>query len=251
MSAAAAITIEGLRCDAGARVTLDVARLVVAAGERLAIIGPNGAGKSTLLRCLTGFVPVAAGQVVVNGVSLHSAPGREELRRLRQQAAPVLQGAHLVQRLSVIDNVLIGALGRLRCGAAWRSWTRAFPDHETAAARDALRAVGFAGRDDERAERLSGGERQKVAIARALLQRAPLMLADEPTANLDPAAAREIATLLGRSARGATLLTVVHDTALLPLLADRVVGLRAGRIAFDVATGAADAARLSALYRVP
>ncbi len=157
-----------------------------------------------------------------------------------------MQGLHLVQRLSALENVLIGALARV---PGWRSWLRLYPRTEVAAAEVALLRVGLSGHARRRADQLSGGERQKLAIARMLLQRPRLILADEPTASLDPAAADEICRLLGAAAGGATLVSVVHNPALLPLLAERVIGLKDGRIAFDLPIGQVDDARLAALYQ--
>ena len=149
-------------------------------------------------------------------------------------------------RLSALDNVLIGCLGRV---TGWRSWARVFPDEELAQARNALRQVGLLARAETRADRLSGGERQKVAIARMLLQRPRLILADEPTAALDPAAAAEVCHLLAKAANGATLITVVHNPALLPLLSERVIGLKNGRIAFDLPVSEVSGEVLFRLYR--
>jgi phosphonate transport system ATP-binding protein len=232
---ALAVDVQGLRCvDAKGRVLLNVPALRIRAGEAVALIGPNGAGKSTLLRCLTGFATASSGQVQTLGVELTQQMSRTALRALRAEVGPVLQGLHLVQRLSVLDNVLIGALGRQR---GWRnvgrSWLR-WPDAtQRGQAVQALQTVGMAGREGERADRLSGGERQKVAIARMLMQAPRLILADEPTASLDPSAAQDICALLRQAAGSATLITVVHDPALLPLLAHRVIGLRQGRVVFD------------------
>ncbi len=118
----------------------------------------------------------------------------------------------------------------------------------------ALRAVGLGERCATHADRLSGGERQKVAIARMLLQRPRLILADEPTAALDPAAAGEVCALLANAAgadRGVTLLSVVHSPALLPLLCERVIGLAHGRIVFDRPVAAVGDNGLASLYRPP
>ena len=182
------IELRGVRCTAGGRTLLAIDSLAITAGERVAIVGHNGAGKSTLLKLLSGFVTRGDGVVSVLGQRL-PPPSATDLRTLRRDVGQVMQGLHLVARLSALDNVLVGCLGRVD---GWRSWTRFFPADEVAAARQALHAVGIGDRCATRADRLSGGERQKVAIARLLLQRPRLILADEPTAALDPAAAGEV-----------------------------------------------------------
>ena len=246
-----AVHIEGLRCELAGRVVLELPRLVVRAGERVAIVGPNGAGKSTLLRCLTGFLAPTQGQLLVLGRHLGGAMSSAELRGLRREVGLVMQGLHLVHRLTAIENALIGSLGRTRGRATGRSWARWYAPAEVEAAAQALRAVGLEHLAHTRADRLSGGERQKVAIARVLVQRPSLILADEPTASLDPAAAREVCALLALAAQSKTLLTVVHDSRILPLLADRVIGLVQGRLAFDLPVASVDEATLGALYRSP
>ncbi len=246
MNSTDAITIESLRCEgADGRVTLDIARLSLRPGERVAIVGPNGAGKSTLLRCLSGFATPVAGRVQVLGHELGAGLASDGLRQLRSEVAQVLQGLHLVQRLSALDNVLIGALGRL---SGWRSWARLHHGADVAEALRALDAVGLRTQSLQRADSLSGGERQRVAIARMLMQRPRLVLADEPTASLDPASAREVCRLLRDSAAQATLITVVHHIDLLPLLADRVIGLRDGKLVFDQPLATLDATAFDALY---
>ena len=249
-----AVTLSGLICRAGGRTVLELDALQVRSGERIAIIGANGAGKSTLLRALSGFARPAHGVLTVLG---HAVPGlhahthspRADLRALRCEVGQVLQGLHLVQRLTALENVLIGGLGRQRGWAAWRGWARCPAPADVAEAEAALRAVGLLSKAGERADRLSGGERQRVAIARMLMQRPRLILADEPTASLDPLAAAEVCRLLAQAAVGATLITVVHNPSLLPLLADRVLGIKAGRLAFDVPVAALDDHQLAALYR--
>lgn len=238
--------MDSLVCAAGGRTLLDIAELRVQPGERVGVVGPNGAGKSTLLRALSGFMPPMHGQLEVLGHLLQTALTAAELRQLRQEVGQVLQGLHLVARLSALDNVLIGCLGRI---SGWRHWSRRFTATENAQARAALQAVGLQTRAATRADQLSGGERQKVAMARLLMQQPRLILADEPTAALDPAAAIEVCQLLAQAARGATLITVVHNPALLAGLADRVIGLRAGRIAFDLPVAEVSEALLAELYR--
>jgi phosphonate transport system ATP-binding protein len=224
--------------------------LHIGAGERVAVIGHNGAGKSTLLRCLAGFMRPSGGQLTVLGRALHGPLPRDELRALRRDVGQVLQGLHLVGRLDALDNALLGTLGRLRGGAALRSWLRWFDATDVRAAQAALARVGLAGRGGERVDRLSGGERQRVAMARLLMQRPRLILADEPTASLDPAGALDLCHGLVQTADelGAALVTVVHQADLLPLLAQRVLGLRDGQLLFDLPTAQVDAATLAALY---
>ena len=244
-----AILIDGLVVRAEARTLLSVPRLQVQAGERVALVGHNGAGKSTLLRALAGFVTPSEGTLAVLGRRLPAdgeAPlPRARLRALRAEVGPVMQGLHLVPRLTARENVLIGALAQV---PGWRSWARLYPPDLIAEADAALAALGLAARASVRADRLSGGERQKVAIARLQLQRPRLILADEPTAALDPSATTDACAALLRAAAGATLVSVVHQPALLPLLADRVIGLHHGRVIWDLPVGAVDDGALARVY---
>ena len=244
-SRATAVQLDGVVCTFDGHAALDIDFLRIAHGERVAVVGPNGAGKSSLMRVLTGFVRPASGMVTVLGRNVSAPTDRGDLEALRAEVGQVFQGLHPVQRLSALDNVLIGALGRLR---GWRTWSRWHRPEDVAEAEAALRAVGLLAKADLRADRLPGGERQKMAIARMLMQRPRLMLADEPTAALDPRAADEVCVLLAQAAIGATLISVVHNPALVPLLADRVIGLRQGRVAFDLPAGEFSDSRLLALY---
>ena len=253
----AAVVLEAVRVRAGARVLLDVPQLAIAAGERVAIVGPNGAGKSTLLRLLGAQLAAEAGRVQVLGRELGpgaAAPlGAAARRALRRDTGLLMQGLHLVPRLSARENVLIGALARLQGAQAWRSWLRWYPPALVAEADAALATLGLAGRAAQRADRLSGGERQKVALARVQLQRPRLLLADEPTSALDPAATQAVCQALAAIAAepGRTLVSVVHDPALLPLLATRVLGMAEGRVCWDLPVAELSPARLQALYTRP
>jgi phosphonate transport system ATP-binding protein len=246
-NAATLVQLQGLAVQAGPRTLLQLPALHIAAGERVAIVGPNGAGKSTLLRVLAGLPgPVqVAGQVQVLGREIGSsaAPAltRAQWRTLRSEIGLVMQGLHLVPRLSARENVLIGALARLHGRAALLSWARVFPR--------ALQAEA----DATRADRLSGGERQKVSLARLRLQRPRLVLADEPTSALDPSATQQACAALRDAAAGPgqALVTVVHDLGLLPALATRVLGLAQGRLQWDVPLSEVTDAALQALYTPP
>ena len=227
------IEARGLSVAAGTRLLLDNVSFEIGAGERVAIVGHNGAGKSTLLRTLTGFVMASEGALRILDTEVGRIRDDQGLRALRCRVANIHQGLHLVARLSALDNVLIGGAGRC---AAPRSWLRRWPANERHDAHEALRRVGMAWAERRRADTLSGGERQKIAVARALHQHAPILLADEPTASLDADAADELASLLAGLAveHRSTLLCVVHDLDLLPRLADRAIVLRHGTIAADL-----------------
>ena len=245
MSSLPCIALHEVRCAAEGRVLLEIDQLTINHGERIAIVGHNGAGKSTLLRLLSGFLPPSHGQIEVLGHNLSQPLPGADLRALRVELGQVMQGLHLVARLSARENVLIGSLGRI---TGWRSWARCFPADEICRAEAALSAVGLLSHAATRADRLSGGERQKVAMARLLMQNPKLILADEPTAALDPSAAAEVCRLLCEAAATATLITVVHTPSLLPLLAERVIGLKQGQIVFDLPIAAVDAEKLTNLY---
>ncbi|MBA4175188.1 MAG: phosphonate ABC transporter ATP-binding protein [Leptothrix sp. (in: Bacteria)] len=244
----AVITAQGLQVSVATQVLLRDVALRITAGERVALVGHNGAGKSTLLRALTGFGRVTQGRLQVLDTDLSAARPAATLRRLRTRVAQVHQGLHLVGRLSAIDNVLIGGAGRH--ASPW-TWLRRWPAAERRAAQAALVRVGLGAAAQRRTDTLSGGERQKVAIARALHQGGPLLLADEPTASLDAEAADDVAGLLAdvTAERRATLVCVVHDLDLLPRLADRAIALRRGILVADVAVDAHTPAQLRGLLK--
>jgi phosphonate transport system ATP-binding protein len=250
-----AIHVRQLRVSAAGRDLLSIADLRIVQGERVALVGPNGAGKSTLLRVLGGLVVPQQGQLEVLGRRFGpDAPmrlTRREWRELRAQTGQVMQGLHLVPRLSAQENVILGALGRPGAMTRWQSWTRLYPPALRQQADAALRELGLSGLGHTRADKLSGGERQKVSLARLRLQQPALILADEPTSALDPGATQEACCFLRETAQSATLLSVVHDTRLLPLLADRVIALVAGRVVLDQAVSQTTPEQLAQLYPGP
>lgn len=250
MVVSAAVRLEDVQVVVGDRVLLDVPRLTIEPGERVAIVGPNGAGKSTLMKLIGALVQARQGHVQVLGRSIGPHGEAADRRALRRDTGLLMQGLHLVPRLSARENVLIGALARLQGAQALRSWCRWYPQDLIAEADAALAALGLADRRDTRADRLSGGERQKVALARVQLQRPRLLLADEPTSALDPAATREVCHALCAVAAvpGRTLLTVVHDLELLPVLATRVIGMAEGRVRWDRPLDEVTPSLLLALY---
>jgi phosphonate transport system ATP-binding protein len=253
-SSGAAVCLRNVRVVAASRELLRVDELALMPGERVAVVGPNGAGKSTLLRVIAGMTRPEQGDVGVLGRAIGAARpaplGRAEWRALRRETGLLMQGLHLVPRLTARENVLIGALARLSGVQAWRSWWRRYPEVLLDEADAALGVLGLSGRAQVRADRLSGGERQKVGLARLVLQRPRLVLADEPTAALDPHATAQVCASLrsGAEAAGQTLVTVVHDLDLLAALATRVIGLARGAIRWDLPLDQVDDAALRDLY---
>lgn len=207
-------------------VTLDVHR-----SEMLVLLGLSGSGKSTLLRCLNGLHPVTSGRIEVGGTRVDTAT-RAELRGLRRRVGFVFQQFNLVGRLSCLENVLIGGLGALRLP---RYGALTYPREMREAALGHLDRVGLADFAGRRADTLSGGQQQRVAIARTLMQRPALLLADEPVASLDPENAGVVMDMLFRVCieEKLTVVCTLHQVDLALGWAHRLVGLRNGRKVLD------------------
>jgi phosphonate transport system ATP-binding protein len=220
----------------------------VHAGERVAVVGASGAGKSTLLGVLNGSVAPTAGSVRVLGIDPSGLSGRP-LRELRARTGTMHQHLDLVGPLRVVHNVNAGRLASWSPARA--AWSLLRPQG-VSEVRGALERVGLADRIFERTDRLSGGQRQRVALARLLVQRPDLVLADEPASALDPALADSALDLLGELAlaRGGALLACLHDPALALRHCDRVVGLVDGRIVLDAPAADLTLAGLERFYGV-
>ncbi|MFI5328461.1 MAG: ABC transporter ATP-binding protein [Candidatus Rokuibacteriota bacterium] len=204
----------------GVDVLTDVS-LDVPAGQFLAIAGPSGSGKSTLLGLIAGLDQPTAGRIEVAGVDITALDEDALARFRRDHVGYVFQSFHLLPTLTAQENVAVPLELAGEAGAAER-------------AASLLAEVGLAERAHHYPVQLSGGEQQRVAVARAMARRPALLLADEPTGNLDSATGKQIIELLvGTNRRlGSTLVLVTHDTAL-AAHADRVVTLRDGRIVSD------------------
>jgi phosphonate transport system ATP-binding protein len=241
------VEVSGLRVVLPpAVVALDGVDLTVDAGEFVVILGKSGSGKTTLLRALNRLVEPTAGRVRVAGREVTGADP-PLLRAARRQIGMIFQQFNLVRRASVLDNVLAGRLGWV---PALPSLLGRFPDEDRALALDCLRQVGLAALAGRRADTLSGGEQQRVAIARALAQTPAVVLADEPTASLDPALTSEIMGILRRinAERGLTLVVSQHELPTALAYGSRIVGLRRGRVSFDGPPPAVTPAVVDAIY---
>jgi phosphonate transport system ATP-binding protein len=229
---------------------LDVLALDVAAGEIVCLIGPSGAGKTTLLRLANGYVDGECGELEVLGRAVRFGPGGDANRRdraLRRRVGFVLQSFNVIERASVFDNVLWGSLGR-QDGIG--TLLGRFPEADRQLAMDAIAEVDLVAQASQRADTLSGGQQQRVGVARVIVQKPDLVLADEPVSSLDPVLAAEIIELMVEVARrhGNTLVMSVHLPALAQRFADRVVGLREGKVVWDGAAAALDEAAIAAIY---
>jgi putative ABC transport system ATP-binding protein len=203
---------------AGSLTILHPTTLRIDAGRTVAITGPSGSGKSTLLGLLAGLDTPSSGRVVIDGVNI-TALGEEALARLRgEKIGIVFQFFHLIPSLTALENVLVP----MELSGVADARTRAIT---------LLADVGLTGRGHHYPSQLSGGEQQRVALARALANDPPILLADEPTGNLDSTTGRQVIDLLLSVNRraGRTLILVTHDRELADL-ADEVVALRDGRI---------------------
>jgi ABC-type lipoprotein export system ATPase subunit len=198
---------------------VDGVSLEVAHGETVAIMGPSGCGKSTLLYLLGGLDRPTAGQIWVADEDLSGLSERALARMRRQAIGFVFQAFHLMDELSAVENIELPAL---LAGRSPRSARRR--------ARELLEQVGLADRAGHLPSQMSGGQRQRVAVARALVADPVVVLADEPTGNLDSAATREVMDLFGRLHRaGQTLIIVTHDVQV-AATADRMISMRDGRL---------------------
>ncbi len=216
-------------------------------GEAVAIVGANGTGKSTLLRCLMGLIPADAGSIDVLGTDVRTA-ANAGLRAMRAHMGLVSQKHNLVPRLSVLSNVVQGLLGQKPGLRHWSQSLAPAPSREAALA--ALEKVGLAHLASRRADRLSGGQSQRVAIARALVGQPKILIADEPTASLDPAAGQDVMDLFFALARqeGVTVIFISHNIDHALQYGDRVLGLAQGGMPLDARADSLSAEELRGLY---
>jgi phosphonate transport system ATP-binding protein len=205
--------------------------LELGAGEFIVIVGLSGAGKSTLIRAVNGLVPLTEGTCHVGDRPV-LAKDKRELRALRAEVGMIFQTHNLVKRTTVLNNVLMGRLHRT---STWRSLLGAYTKGDVELAMQALERVEIVEKAYVRASNLSGGQQQRVGIARALAQEPTVVLADEPTASLDPPTSHLVMRDLKGICRdlGLTMLVNLHFLDLARTYGDRIVGLRDGELVYD------------------
>ena len=191
-------------------------------GEFVFIVGPSGSGKTTLIKILTGEVKPDEGEIIVNGFDMMSIK-RRRLPKLRRTLGVIFQDFRLIEDKTVYDNV---AFAMRVVGAPGRDIRERVPY--------VLNLVGLEGREKRYPKELSGGEQQRVAVARALVNRPRMIIADEPTGNLDPPRSLELMLLLQRiNELGTTVLVVTHEKELVNAFSKRVVSIEAGAVISD------------------
>jgi len=197
-------------------------------GEFISILGPSGSGKTTLLRSVNGLEPIEDGEVIFNNNKIT----KENLPEVQRKTGMIFQEFNLVNNLSSINNVLTGLLNS---SSKFLSMFYLFTKQQKLEALQSLKTVGLLEKSYSRVDELSGGQRQRIGIARAIIKKPILLLADEPVASLDPKAALSTMKLLKKINKdfNITILCNLHQTNLAMEFSDRVIGLSDGSIVFD------------------
>ncbi|MGD1803938.1 phosphonate ABC transporter ATP-binding protein [Dapis sp. BLCC M126] len=248
MSKYQAIEVKNLDKSFKGKPALAQVNINIQVGEMVAIVGASGSGKSTLLRHLNGLEKGDKGTVYLFGTTLQTDGNfHSNIRKLRCQIGCIFQQFNLVKRLTVIENVLVGNLGRM---SLVNSALHLFTKEQKIQALTALERVGILEQAYKRASQLSGGQQQRVAIARCLVQRAKIILADEPIASLDPESARKIMELLCELNRenGITIVSSLHQVQMVRRYFERSIALKNGEVVFDGKTVNLDDNNLDKLY---
>lgn len=234
----------------GGVVALDGVSFSIEPGEAVAVIGPSGAGKTTLFRILTRTAMLDGGRVEIGGIDLYRA-GYFHLGFIRRRIGMVYQKHNLVGELSAFHNAAIGMIGGCSTWRAMKNLLFGASRQERAKVEAALERVGLDGKGRLRAANLSGGEQQRVAIARILVQDPDLILADEPVASIDPASTERIMEIFSELNRekGKTIVCNLHDVETAKAYFSRVIAISRGRLVFDGSPSELDREALGEIYR--
>lgn len=205
--------------------------LTINKGEFVVVVGLSGAGKSTLLRSINRLHDISEGDIIIDGESITKAKGKN-LRLIRRNIGMIFQSFNLVKRSSVLRNVLTG---RVAYYPTWKTTFNLFTKEDKQKAYEALQQVDLAEKVYTRADQLSGGQQQRVAIARVLTQNPKIILADEPTASLDPQTSRKVMNDLKmlNEKYGMTVVANLHSVELAREFGERVIGIRKGQVVYD------------------
>ena len=221
----AVIKVENIRKSYSQHQVLDNISFEVEKGEIVAIIGPSGAGKTTLMRCIASLDKPDEGKISFNG-------NGEIKNGKKRKIGMVFQEFNLIPRLTVLINVLVGRLGYTN---KFASLLGIFPDSDIEIALESIKKVGLEHKINEKVSKISGGERQRVGIARALTQEPEVILADEPVSNLDPKTGEKILNDFVRICREKDLVVIMnlHQIDYAKNFANRIIGLNQGKIVFE------------------
>jgi len=232
--------------ERGEVLALDDISFTVKRGEFLVLLGLSGSGKSTLLRCINRLIEPTAGTIAFDGTDVTKASAKQ-LRQLRRRMAMIFQQFNLVKRSTVMTNVLSGRLGYVSPGA---SAIHRFPKEDLESALANLERVGIPEQAYKRADELSGGQQQRVGIARALMQKPDLLMADEPVSALDPATSHSIMQYLEQMNQedGVTVIASLHFLSLARRYGTRILALKDGKIVFEGSPAEIDKAKFKEIY---
>lgn len=226
------------------KIALSSLSLAIKKGEIVALIGPSGAGKTTLLNILANIIKPDSGEVILDGTP---SKDYKTVKQLAKKVGVIRQQFDLVSQLTVVHNVLAGRL--VEWGFFKSLLSLIFPQQRELAA-NALDRVGLLDKIYEKTSNLSGGEQQRIAMARLLVQKPEIILADEPVSSLDPARSEDILSMLTSLAKeeNQTLVSVLHSVEYAKKYFDRIIGIREGRVYFDLPSKEVTVEVLANLY---
>ena len=226
------IKLEDVTVKASPKIILDGINLEIKKGEMVAVLGKSGAGKSTLLRTIAGLIKPSKNAVLFDGVDFFSLNKHKD--HIRSIVGFIPQQFRLIKELGVFENVMIGRLAKI---GRFASMFRIYPKKDRQAVLECIGKVGLAGKEELVARKLSGGEQQRVAIARCLAQEPQIILADEPVASLDISLIETILEILHHeNKKGKTVVFVMHNVELARRFAKRMILMKEGRIISDEPT---------------